>query len=236
MSSVMIPPTRQGGVLRQREGGVETRSDSQDVGAVFRPHVRKTGRKLRRRIWASAGQNHRAKRRWRNIIDSIGRSRSADLVRGGGVCQPSFACTNGVADGRICFFEQLFPYPPAGAASLGIICPETDAPHGVKRAGFSQTLGASAQKVSFMPGFCENLALVPARTASSRTPSEIALSKLRTLGPIRLCARARSEDVIISSRRSRKRRAFSSIIKCSAQEPDTSPRLTTRGTTAKIRR
>ena len=44
---------------------------SQDVAAVVRRHVRKTDRKLqRRRTWASAGQNHRAKRRWGNLMNS----------------------------------------------------------------------------------------------------------------------------------------------------------------------
>ena len=33
--------------------------------------------------------------------------------------------------------------------SLWVVCLETDAPHGVKRAGLSQTFGASAQKVLF---------------------------------------------------------------------------------------
>ena len=47
------------------------------------------------------------------------------------------------------FSEHFFPRPPAGVDSLGAVCSETDAPHRVKRAGFSQTFGASAQKVLF---------------------------------------------------------------------------------------
>ena len=70
-------------------------------------------------------------------------------MRGIRVCQPGFACGNRVADGRKSVSEKTIPWPPAGVASLGVVCPETDAPHGVKRAGFSRTFGASAQKVLF---------------------------------------------------------------------------------------
>ena len=74
-----------------------------------------------------------------------------------------------------------------------------------------------------MVGFCQNLAKLPARTASSRTQSQTTLSKLRTPRPKRLCALESGEDIMSSSvRRSWKRRAFSAIINCSAQEYDTS--------------
>ena len=46
-----------GSVFRHREGVVDTRRDSQNLGAVVRRRVRKTGRKLRRKTWASAGQS-----------------------------------------------------------------------------------------------------------------------------------------------------------------------------------
>ena len=43
-----------------REGGVDPRRDSQDLGAAVRRCVRKTGRKLLRRTWASARQSPKA--------------------------------------------------------------------------------------------------------------------------------------------------------------------------------
>ena len=99
-------------------------------------------------------------------------------MRGGGICQIGLACVNDVADGRKSFSRQTFPWPPAEVASHGVGSPETDVSHGVKRACFSQTFGASAQKALFlMAGFCENLAKVPARTTSSRTRYQITLSK-----------------------------------------------------------
>ena len=61
-----------GAVFWQRQGGVDPRRDRQDLGAVVRRRVRKTGKKLRRRTWTSAGQSHRARRRWRNLINSAG--------------------------------------------------------------------------------------------------------------------------------------------------------------------
>ena len=44
-------------------------------------------------------------------------------------------------------FEDVFPWPSAGTMGLEVVCRETDAPHWVQRAGFSQTFSASAQKV-----------------------------------------------------------------------------------------
>ena len=43
-----------------REGGVDTRRDSQDLGAAVRRCGRKKGRKLLRRTWASARQSPKA--------------------------------------------------------------------------------------------------------------------------------------------------------------------------------
>ena len=70
-------------------------------------------------------------------------------MRGGGICQPGLACVNGVADGRKSFSKHFFPWSAAGVAGFEVVCPETDAPHGAKMASFSQTVGASAQKVLF---------------------------------------------------------------------------------------
>ena len=41
--------------------------------------------------------------------------------------------------------RAFVPTPPRGVLSLGVVCPETDAPNGVKRAGFSQRFVASPQ-------------------------------------------------------------------------------------------
>ena len=65
------------------------------------------------------------------------------------MCRPGFTFANGVADGRKCLTEQIFPSPLSGVIDPGIIHPETNAPHWVQRAGFSQTFGASAQKMMF---------------------------------------------------------------------------------------
>ena len=82
-------------------------------------------------------------------MDSVGRGQSAELMKGGEVCQPGLACTDGVADGRKSFSENKIPWPPARVASPRVVCPVTDTPHGVKRAGFSLKIGASAQKMLF---------------------------------------------------------------------------------------
>ena len=71
------------------------------------------------------------------------------MLRGGVGCRPGLTGVNSVADRRKGFSEQIFPWPPAGIMGLGVVCPETDALHGFKRAGFSQKNGASAQKVLF---------------------------------------------------------------------------------------
>ena len=75
----------------------------------------------------------------------------------------------------------------------------------------------------FTVGFRENVAKLPAMTASSRTQSQTALSKLRTPQSMRLCALESGEDRMSSSaRQSRKRRAFAAIRNCSTKEYDTS--------------
>ena len=131
-------------------------------------------------------------------MNSVGRCQSAELMSGGGVCQPGLACANVVAD-------------------------EFNAPHGVKGLGVSQMSGAGAQKRYLMAGFCENLANEPARTAHPNTRFLILLSNLRKPRPMHLCARESGEDILSSwARWSWKERAFSAIIDCSAPEYDTS--------------
>ena len=66
-------------------------------------------------------------------------------MRESGVCQPGLTCVKGVANGEESFTEQMLPTPQKGVFTLGIACPETNARHGVKRDGFGQTAGASAQ-------------------------------------------------------------------------------------------
>ena len=110
-----------------------------------------------------------------------------------------------------------------GLRASGVVCPETDAPHGVKRDGFSQNLVPVLRKCCFMVGFYENLAKLPARTASSQTRSQVTSSKLRTPQPMRLCSLGSGEDTMGSSaRRSWKRLSFSAIINCFEQKYDTS--------------
>ena len=157
------------------------------------------------------------------LMNSVGRGRSAELVTGGGVYQPGFTCTRGVANGGKRFPEQMFPLPPRGILGLGVVCPETDAPYGVKRTGFNHNIGASAQWVPPHGRVLREFENVPARTASS-TRSQMWHSKLRTPRPRRLCLRGSTDAIICSAAPwLRRPRAFSAIIYCSSKEYDTSP-------------
>ena len=88
-------------------------------------------------------QRHKARRRWGNFVNSVGQGRSAELLRGGVACPTGLAGANGVVDGGRSFSGLNCPWSPAGSLSLGVVWLKTDAPHGVKRAGFSQNVGAS---------------------------------------------------------------------------------------------
>ena len=79
-------------------------------------------------------------------------SGSAESTRGGGVCRPCLTFANGVADSRKYPIEKNGPSPLAEVTGPGIIRPDTNAPHWVQRAGFSQKFDASAQKVIFDGG------------------------------------------------------------------------------------
>ena len=57
-------------------------------------------------------------------------------MRDGRVYQPGLAYANGITDDRNSFSEKTNPWPPAGVASLVVVFPEADAPHGIKKAGF----------------------------------------------------------------------------------------------------
>ena len=86
-------PDEAGTVFRQCEGGVDTRRDSQNLGAVNSRRVRKIGRKLQGRTWARAGHGQRAGRRWCNIMNSASRGAGVQkLMGGGGACQPGLTC------------------------------------------------------------------------------------------------------------------------------------------------
>ena len=74
---------------------------------------------------------------------------STEPTSGVRVCQPGLAVANFFAKGRKRLTKQLFPSPLAWVVVSGIICPETNAPHWVQRAGFGQTFVASVQKVMF---------------------------------------------------------------------------------------
>ena len=60
-----------------------------------------------------------------------------------GVPVRSSLCANGVADGGKSFTRAYFvvPFPP-----VGVVSSETDAPHGDKRVGFSQTFWCQCSK------------------------------------------------------------------------------------------
>ena len=77
------------------------------------------------------------------------------------MCRPGFTFANGVADGRKCLTEQIFPSPLSGVIDPGIIHPETNAPHWVQRAGFGQPFIASAHKVMFHGGVLRGSGVFP---------------------------------------------------------------------------
>ena len=124
-SSLIVPRRGWGRILAARERGRHQARQPKPRGYDHRR--RKTGGKLRKRTWASAGRSQRARWRWGIIMSSVGRGRSAELMRGGGACQPGLTFANGVANGR-----QSFPLPPAGGAGLGVVRPKTDARTGSK--------------------------------------------------------------------------------------------------------
>ena len=72
--------------------------------------------------------------------------------------QPGITFANGFANGRKCLTDKNLRSPLARVVDLGIIRPQTNAPHWVQTAGFSQTFVASAQKVFFTARLCMKLA------------------------------------------------------------------------------
>ena len=66
------------------------------------------------------------------------------------MCRPGLTFANGFANGRMCLTEKQNPFSLARVVGPRIIRPETNAPHWVQRAGFSQTFVTNAQKVIFM--------------------------------------------------------------------------------------
>ena len=125
--------------------------------------------------------------------------------------------------------EKMFPWPPAGIMSLGIVFLETYASHGVRRAGFSQTVDASARWCWSMVGLCGNLAKSASEHGVSTEAVSNRVAEITHASPIAL-VRARVWRIMTSSaRRSQKRRAFSDIINCSAREYDTLPTINNDG-------
>ena len=157
-----------------REIGHDSRRDSQDLGAAVRRRVKKTGRKLRKRTWASARQSPRVRRRWGNLMNSASRGWGAELLRRSLGCRPGLTGANGVANRRKSFSEHFFPSPPAGITGLGVVRPEIDARNGVEELASAKPLVPVLRRWYFMAGFCENLEKVPARTAYFRTGFQIA--------------------------------------------------------------
>ena len=104
----------------------------------------------------------------------------------------------GVANGRKSFPEKSISSPPRGVLSLGVVCPETDDPHGVKRAGSRKIVVPVLNRCCFMAGFCANLEKNPVRAASSRTRPQVAQSTLCTPRPRCLCSRRSGEAIIRS--------------------------------------
>ena len=76
------------------------------------------------------------------------------------MCRPGLTFANCFANGRKCLTEQFLPSPLARVVGPGIIRPETNAPHWVQRAGFSQQFVASAQKVIFHGGILREFGVV----------------------------------------------------------------------------
>lgn len=115
-------------------------------------------------------------------MHSAGRGRSAEPIRGCGVHLPCLSCTNGVTDSRTRFPEQMFPSPPTGVSGLRVVRPETDSPHGVKRAGLSRALGASALKVLFHSGSLSQFGKIDSKDGVFfRTRSQVAYSNYARL-------------------------------------------------------
>lgn len=79
--------------------------------------------------------------------------------------RPDLTCVNAISYGSRILTGKIRPSPSAGVSSIGVVRPQTDAPHGVNRAVFSHTLIFSAQNVFFV-GLCVNLANVPDRTTA----------------------------------------------------------------------
>ena len=99
-------------------------------------------------------------------------------MREGDACQHGLTCANCVTES---FTEKICPSPPAGVAGLGVIHPETDAPHGVKRAGLQPNVRFQCSEGAVgADSWLRSENLAKGRTASSRTRSQIAWPKLRT--------------------------------------------------------
>ena len=76
------------------------------------------------------------------------------------MCRPGLTFANGFADGTKYLTVQCFFSPLARVVGPGIIRPETNAPHRVRRACFSQRVCASAQNAIFHGGILREFGIV----------------------------------------------------------------------------
>ena len=165
----MVPPTRHGPCSDSAREGSKSAATAKTSEVWSAVGSGKTGRTLRRRPVFSVGQRNRARRRWGNIISSVQRGRSIELMRGGGVCQAGLACVNGVVNGRKSFSEHIFPSPPGGLRASGSSARRRMPHTGSKRLSSAKRLEPVLRRCYFITRFSQNLAKMPVRTASSLT-------------------------------------------------------------------
>ena len=128
--------------------------------ALVGRRVREIGRKLRRRTLASAGRGHQARlRRGLNFVDSSIPRGSTESTSGGRV-YTRFHCREFLRERQKAPHRAIFFLSTGVGRWLGIIRPETHAPHWVQRTGFGQPFVASAQKVIFHGGILGKFGVV----------------------------------------------------------------------------
>jgi len=94
--------------------------------------------------WPRSASTTAVRTKFRGFQHSRG---STEPTNGGRVCQPGLSVANFFANCRKRLTEQKqFSSPLAWVFGSGIICPETNAPQWVQRAGFGQPFIASAQR------------------------------------------------------------------------------------------
>lgn len=116
------------------------------------------------------------------------------------MCRPSIICATSVVNGRTQIARKRYPSPPAGAAGLGTVYPETDVLRIRCLKGLFQpnfTCGPSAQGGCFMAVFSVKFAKVPENTAfRDRSRFQTTESILLTHQPMRSCAHGSSRAIM----------------------------------------